>query len=37
LWYRENKDGIVGVTITVLISLVTALITVVVVIKLLKP
>src|SRR5271168_3420571 len=37
LWYRENKDGIVGVTITVLISLVTALITVPVVIKLLKP
>ena len=37
LWYRENKDGIVGVTITVLISLVTALITVLVVIKLLKP
>ena len=37
LWYRENKDGIVGVTITVLISLVTALITVLVVIRLLKP
>jgi hypothetical protein len=37
LWYRENKDGIVGVTITVLISLVTALVTVLAVIKLLKP
>ncbi|MGO9947609.1 MAG: hypothetical protein ACLPWG_12225 [Steroidobacteraceae bacterium] len=37
LWYRENKDGIAGVTITVLISLVTALITVLVVIRLLKP
>jgi len=37
LWYRENKEGIVGVTITVLISLVTALITVLVVIKFLKP
>jgi hypothetical protein len=36
LWYRENKDGIVGVTITVLISVVTALLTVLVVIKLLK-
>jgi hypothetical protein len=36
LWYRENKDGIVGVTITVLISLVTALLTVLVAIKLLK-
>ena len=36
LWYRENKDGIVGVSITVLISLVTALLTILVVIKLLK-
>jgi hypothetical protein len=37
LWYRENKDGIVGVTITVLISLVTAVVTVLAVSKLLKP
>ncbi len=37
LWYRENKDGIVGVTITVLISLVTALITVLAANKMLKP
>ncbi len=36
LWYRENKDGIVGVSITILISLVTALLTILVVIKLLK-
>lgn len=28
LWYREHRDGILGVTITVLISLITALITV---------
>jgi hypothetical protein len=28
LWYREHKDGIIGITTTVLVSLVTALITV---------
>jgi hypothetical protein len=28
LWYREHKDGIVGVSITVLVSVITALITV---------
>jgi hypothetical protein len=28
LWYREHRDGIVGVTITILISFLTALITV---------
>ena len=37
LWYREHRDGIVGVTITVLISVVTALITVLAVSKLIKP
>jgi hypothetical protein len=37
LWYRENKDGIVGVTITVFIAFVTALITVLVAIGMLKP
>ncbi|MGO9932723.1 MAG: hypothetical protein ACLPV8_13045 [Steroidobacteraceae bacterium] len=37
LWYRENRDGIVGVTITVLISLVTALITVLAANRMLKP
>ncbi len=37
LWYREHRDGILGVTITVLISLITALITVLAVSKLLKP
>ena len=36
LWYRENKDGVVGMTITVLISLVTALITVLVVSKIFR-
>ena len=28
LWYREHRDGIVGVSITVLISFITALLTV---------
>jgi hypothetical protein len=28
LWYKENKDGIVGLGITVLISFATALLTV---------
>jgi hypothetical protein len=36
LWYREHRDGVIGVTITVLISLVTALITVLAVNKLLR-
>ena len=31
LWYREHRDGIIGVTITILISFITALITVLVV------
>jgi hypothetical protein len=37
LWYRENKDGIAGVTITVFIAFVTALITVLVALRMLKP
>jgi hypothetical protein len=37
LWYRENKDGIVGVTITVFVAFMTALITVLVAIRMLKP
>ena len=37
LWYREHRDGIVGVTITILISLITALVTVLVVNKILRP
>jgi hypothetical protein len=37
LWYREHRDGILGVTITVLISLITALITVLAVNKFIKP
>jgi hypothetical protein len=37
LWYREHKDGVVGVTITILISCITALITVLVVDKILRP
>jgi hypothetical protein len=37
LWYRENKDGVVGMAITILISLVTALITVLVVGKIFRP
>jgi hypothetical protein len=37
LWYRENRDGIVGVTITILISLVTAVITVLAMNTMLKP
>jgi len=28
LWYRERRDGIVGLTITVLVSIITAIITV---------
>jgi hypothetical protein len=37
LWYREHRDGILGVTITVLISLITALITVLAVNRFIKP
>lgn len=37
LWYREHRDGIVGVTITILISMVTALITVLIVNRILQP
>jgi hypothetical protein len=37
LWYREHRDGVIGVSITVLISFVTALITVLVVNRLLRP
>jgi len=33
LWYREHRDGIVGVTITVLIAFITALVTVLVINK----
>jgi hypothetical protein len=37
LWYREHRDGVFGMSITVLISLITALLTVLVTTKLLKP
>jgi hypothetical protein len=36
LWYRERRDGIVGLALTVLISTITALITILVVNKLLR-
>jgi hypothetical protein len=36
LWYREHRDGIVGVTITILISFITALVTVLVIAKILR-
>jgi hypothetical protein len=36
LWYREHRDGVLGVTITVLISLITALITALAVSKLIR-
>ena len=36
LWYREQRDGVVGISITVLISFITALITVLVVSKILR-
>src|SRR3984957_17965326 len=36
LWYREHRDGIVGVTITILIAFITALITVLVINKILR-
>jgi hypothetical protein len=37
LWYRERRDGVVGLTITILISVITALITVLVANKLFRP
>jgi hypothetical protein len=37
LWYREHKDGVVGMTITILVSLITALLTVLAVNKILRP
>ena len=37
LWYREHRDGVIGMGITVLISLATALITVIVTNKILRP
>ena len=37
LWYRENRDGIIGMAFTVLIAFITALITVLVANKMLKP
>jgi hypothetical protein len=37
LWYREHRDGVIGMSITVLISLITALITVIVTNKILRP
>jgi hypothetical protein len=37
LWYREHRDGVIGVSITILISFITALITVLVTNKLLRP
>jgi hypothetical protein len=33
LWYREHRDGVMGISITVLISFITALITVLVILK----
>ena len=36
LWYREHRDGVVGVSITVLISIITALLTVLALGKILK-
>jgi hypothetical protein len=37
LWYREHRDGIVGVLITIVVSIVTTLMTVLVINKILKP
>jgi hypothetical protein len=37
LWYREHRDGIIGVSITVLISMITALITVLIVNRIAQP
>jgi hypothetical protein len=36
LWYREHRDGIAGVTITILIAFITALITVLVISRILR-
>jgi hypothetical protein len=36
LWYREHRDGIAGVSITIAISFITALITILVVNKILR-
>ncbi len=37
LWYREHRDGVIGVTITVLISLITTIVTVLLLNKFLRP
>ena len=37
LWYREHRDGFLGISITVLVSLITALLTVIAAIKLFRP
>jgi hypothetical protein len=37
LWYREHRDGVIGITITILISVITALVTVLVAGKFLRP
>ena len=37
LWYREHRDGVVGMAITVLISVITAMITVLVIGKVFRP
>jgi hypothetical protein len=37
LWYRERKEGIVGLTITVFVSALTALITVLVISRIFRP
>jgi hypothetical protein len=37
LWYREHRDGVIGMTITVLISLITSLVTVLVLNRILRP
>jgi hypothetical protein len=36
LWYREHRDGIVGMSMTVLISFITALLTVLALSKILR-
>jgi hypothetical protein len=36
LWYREHRDGVAGVSITVLIAFITALLTVLVINRILK-
>jgi hypothetical protein len=37
LWYRERKDGFVGLTITILVSALTALITMLIISRLFRP